>query len=103
MLDPSNDPLPIAACAFDPGSGRELIVATTQPGIQFYTGNGFDGSLIGGSGTAIRQGDGYALETQHFPDSPNHANFPSTLLRAGEVFLSRTEFRFLTVREQKRD
>src|SRR5690242_15276522 len=93
VLDGGKSPLPIAACAYDPASGRELIVATTQPGIQFYTGNGFDGSLIGGSGYAIRQGDGYALETQHFPDSPNHLNFPSTILRAGEVFRSRTEFR----------
>lgn len=94
VLSGGNGPLPVAACAYDPGSGRALVVATTQPGIQFYTANGFDGSLLGSSGKTLRQGDAFALETQHFPDSPNHANFPSTLLKARAVFRSRTEFRF---------
>lgn len=97
VLDGGDGPLPAAACAYDPGSGRTLVVATTQPGIQFYTANGFDGSLLGSTGRTLRQGDAFALETQHFPDSPNHVNFPSTLLRAGAVFRSRTEFRFGTI------
>ena len=97
VLRPGRAALLVAACAYDPASGRALIVATSQPGLQFYTANGFDGSLLGGAGKTLRQGDGYALETQHFPDSPNHANFPSTLLRAGVAFTSRTEFRFRTV------
>lgn len=97
VLRPSRAALPVAACAYDPASGRALVVATSQPGLQFYTANGFDGSLLGGAGKMLRQGDGYALETQHFPDSPRHANFPSTLLRAGATFTSRTEFRFRTI------
>ncbi|SAL25211.1 aldose 1-epimerase [Caballeronia arvi] len=75
-----------AARAYDPASGRVLDVYTTQPGLQFYTGNGLDGSVIGVSGTAYRQTDGFALETQHFPDSPNHPAFPSTELKPGDEF-----------------
>jgi aldose 1-epimerase len=61
-----------------------------------YTSNYLQGNLIGSSGTLYRQGDGYTFETQHFPDSPNHPNFPSTLLNPGEVFRSTTIFRFST-------
>jgi aldose 1-epimerase len=75
-----------AARAYDPASGRVLDVYTTQPGIQFYTGNGLDGGVIGKSGSAYRQGDGFALETQHFPDSPNHPAFPSTELKPGDEY-----------------
>jgi aldose 1-epimerase len=77
----------------DPGSGRVLEVHTTEPGLQVYSGNFLDGTLIGASGRAYRQGDGVALETQHFPDSPNRAGFPSTVLRPGEVFESTTVYR----------
>ena len=94
VLDGGPDPLPVAACAYDPTSGRSLVVATDQPGLQVYTANGFDGSLTERSGTMLRQGDAFALETQHFPDSPYHPGFPATLLRAGMTFHSRTEFRF---------
>jgi len=69
-------------------------VHTTEPGVQFYSGNFLDGSLLGSGGAAIRQGDGLCLETQHFPDSPNRPEFPSTVLRPGEVFRGVTEHRF---------
>jgi aldose 1-epimerase len=84
---------PVAHVA-DPASGRTLSVATTEPGVQFYTGNFLDGTLIGKSGKPYVQHAGFCLETQHFPDSPNQATFPSTLLRAGERYHSRTVFTF---------
>jgi aldose 1-epimerase len=81
-----------AARVFDPASGRELTVSTNQPGIQFYSGNFLDSTVIGTSGKMYRESDGFALETQHFPDSPNHVNFPSTVLRPGQVFKSATVY-----------
>jgi len=83
-----------AALAVDPRSGRTLKVLTTEPGIQFYSGNFLDGSLVGTSGTTYRQGDGFTLETQHYPDSPNEASFPSTVLRPGDTFNSQTVYAF---------
>ncbi|MEU4693841.1 aldose epimerase family protein [Actinoplanes sp. NPDC023714] len=83
-----------AAKVTDRDSGRTLTVLTTEPGLQFYAGNFLDGTLYGTSGRAYRQGDGFALETQHFPDSPNHANFPSTVLRPGEVYATTTVYQF---------
>ncbi len=80
----------LAAQARDPHSGRALAIYTTQPGIQFYSGNFLDGTLTGTSGGTYRQSDGFALETQHFPDSPNQPNFPSTVLRPGHAFTSST-------------
>jgi aldose 1-epimerase len=88
--------LAVAARLRDPSSGRQLTISTTEPGIQFYSGNFLDGTLYGTSGHAYRQGDGLALETQHFPDSPNHANFPSTVLRPGETYRSETVYAFST-------
>jgi aldose 1-epimerase len=85
-----------AAHVHDPASNRNLDVLTTEPGIQFYSGNFLDGTIYGTSGHAYRQGDGFALETQHFPDSPNHDNFPSTVLRPGQELNSTTVFRFST-------
>jgi aldose 1-epimerase len=90
----SNSGLVVAAQLRDPGSGRELTMSTTEPGIQFYSGNFLDGTLYGTSGHQYRQGDGLALETQHFPDSPNHANFPSTVLRPGQTYKSATVLAF---------
>ena len=84
VLDRHGSGLELAARLEDPGSGRVLEVLTDEPGIQFYSGNFLDGTLYGTSGRAYRQGDGLALETQHYPDSPNHPNFPSTVLRPGE-------------------
>jgi aldose 1-epimerase len=85
----------LAARVRDPASGRVLEVWTTQPGLQLYTANGFDGSLKTKDGRAIVKGAGLALETQHFPDSPNHADFPSTVLRPGQTFHEITEFKFI--------
>ncbi|MEW2300833.1 aldose epimerase family protein [Streptomyces sp. NPDC006655] len=78
----------------DPRSGRTLKIATDQPGLQFYSGNFLDGTLTGTGGRTYRQGDALCLETQHFPDSPNHANFPSTVLRPGHVYRTRTVHSF---------
>ena len=85
--------LRFAARLEDPASGRVLEIATTEPGLQFYSGNFLDGSHAGRAG-ALRQGDGLCLETQHFPDSPNRPDFPSTVLRPGETFRSTTVHRF---------
>jgi aldose 1-epimerase len=82
----------LAARVSEPGSGRVLSISTDQPGIQFYSGNFLDGTLYGTSGHQYRQGDGLALETQHFPDSPNHPNFPSTVLRPGQTYQTATTF-----------
>jgi aldose 1-epimerase len=83
-----------AAKLVDPSSGRQLKILTTEPGIQFYSGNFLDGTLYGTSGRQYRQGDGLALETQHFPDSPNKPNFPSTVLRPGETYETSTVYAF---------
>lgn len=83
-----------AARLHDPASGRTMEVETTQPGMQFYSGNFLDGSLSGKGGTTYEKYAGLCLETQHFPDSPNHANFPTTVLRVGEVLDEVTVFRF---------
>jgi aldose 1-epimerase len=78
----------------DPRSGRVLEVLTTEPGVQFYTGNFLDGSLTGKSGKIYGRRHGFCLETQHFPDSPNQPAFPSVILRPGTVWRSTTLFRF---------
>lgn len=80
----------------EPVSGRTMEVATTEPGVQFYSGNFLDGSWIGKSGKAYEFRHGFCLETQHFPDSPNRPSFPSTVLRPGEEFRSTTIYRFGT-------
>jgi aldose 1-epimerase len=86
--------LRLAAEVFEPTSGRVLEVLTTEPGIQFYSGNFLDGAVGGKDGQLHGHRTGFCLETQHFPDSPNHPNFPSTLLRPGETYRSTTVFRF---------
>jgi len=86
--------LRFAAAATDPRSGRALVVWTNEPGVQFYTGNFLDGHLVGISGHTYRQSAGYTFETQHFPNSPNQPNFPSTVLKAGKTFNSTTVFQF---------
>ena len=85
-----------AARVQDPASGRTLRVLTTQPGLQFYSGNFLDGSIVGKGGHVYAHRSGFCLETQHFPDSPHHANFPSTVLRPGERYHSITVFEFGT-------
>lgn len=78
----------------DPSSGRTLKIATTEPGLQFYSGNFLDGTLVGPGGSIYRQGDALCLETQHFPDSPNQASFPSTVLRPGQTYRTTTVHTF---------
>jgi aldose 1-epimerase len=84
----------VAAEVEDPKSGRTLTVSTDQPGVQFYTGNFLDGTLIGKGGAVYRQYDGFSLETQHYPDSPNHDNFPSVELKPGETYQTTTVYAF---------
>jgi aldose 1-epimerase len=84
----------MAARVVEPTSGRTLEVSTTEPGIQFYSGNKLDGSITGKGGAVYGRRNGFCLETQHFPDSPNHPEFPSTILRPGSLFQSTTVFRF---------
>jgi aldose 1-epimerase len=91
---PTDTRMITAAVLKDPVSGRVLTMSTDQPGIQFYSGNFLDGTLYGTSGRQYRQGDGLALETQHYPDSPNHANFPSTVLRPGQTYKTTTVLNF---------
>ncbi|MFT9478812.1 aldose epimerase family protein [Streptomyces sp. Mo3] len=80
----------------EPESGRVMRIATTEPGVQFYTGNFLTGTFAGTSGKVYRQGDAFALETQHFPDSPNQPSFPSTVLRPGQTYRSTTLHSFST-------
>ena len=86
--------LMLAARLRDPASGRVLTVETTEPGVQFYSGNFLNGSLKSPAGGVYARRTGLCLETQHFPDSPNQSGFPSTVLTAGETMRSTTIFRF---------
>ena len=94
--DAGKDSLALAARVVEPQTGRVMTVHTTEPGVQFYTGNFLDGSLTGKDGVVYERRYGFCLETQHFPDSPNQPNFPSTILRPGETYRSRTIFTFST-------
>jgi aldose 1-epimerase len=86
--------LRLAATAYDQTSGRVMQVWTTEPGVQFYTGNFLDGTLTGKSGKVYPQRSGFCLETQHYPDSPNQPSFPTTTLKKGATFKSTTIYRF---------
>ena len=88
--------LVLAAKVSDRRNGRVLEMFTDQPGIQFYSGNFLDGTLVGTGGRVYRQSDGFALETQHFPDSPNKPAFPSTVLRPGQTYQTTTVYQFST-------
>jgi aldose 1-epimerase len=94
VLDRVGNGLERAARVRDPRSGRTLDVWTTEPGVQFYTGNFLDGSQVGKGGHAYHRRAGFCLETQHYPDSPNQPTFPDTILRPGQRFESATRFRF---------
>jgi aldose 1-epimerase len=96
VIDHSRAGLTFAARVLDPGSGRTLEVFTTEPGVQFYTANHLDGSLTSADGKHYDRFGAFCLETQHFPDSPNHPNFPSTVLKPGRTFHSVTLFRFFS-------
>ncbi len=95
VLNNQKDGVRLAASAYDPGSGRLLEVFTDEPGIQLYTGNFLDGTLPqkGGAGNYEKR-SGFCLETQHYPDSPNQPEFPSTDLNPGETYTSQTSFKF---------
>lgn len=84
----------LAARVVEPTSGRTMEIATTEPGIQFYSGNFLDGTLTGKGGTVYRHRAGFCVETQHFPDSPNQPKFPSTILRPGEKYETGTVYTF---------
>jgi aldose 1-epimerase len=92
----AGDPATLVATLHDPESGRFMEVFTQEPGLQLYTSNFLDGSLVGKSGRPYLKRSAVCLETQHFPDSPNKEGFPSTILRAGGVYQTRTVYRFST-------
>lgn len=94
VLDKGDDELALIATVHEPTSGRFMEVLTTEPGVQFYSGNFLDGRIEGKSGKTYPKRSGFCLETQHFPDSPNHPHFPSTILRPGETLRSTTIYRF---------
>ena len=94
--DTGEGELTLAARAFEPESGREMTVRTTEPGLQFYSGNFLRGRLTGKGGQPYEYRSGFALETQHFPNSPNEPGFPSTILRPGETYRSTTVYTFDT-------
>lgn len=94
VLRRKGEDLELAATVYEPVSGRFMEVLTEEPGIQFYSGNFLDGSMVGKSGASYDYRTGFCLETQHYPDSPNHANFPSTTLKPGEIYTTKTVYRF---------
>lgn len=94
ILDNDGKKVGLAAEAYDPTSGRVVEVLTDQPGIQFYTGNFLDGTVTGTGGKVYKRRYAFCLETQHYPDSPNHPKFPTTELKPGETFRSVTIYRF---------
>ena len=98
VLTRQGEGLSLAARVVEPTTGRTLEIATTEPGIQFYSGNFLDGTITGKGGRVYPQRSGFCLETQHFPDSPNHPAFPSTVLRPGQQYKSQTVFRFGTAK-----
>jgi aldose 1-epimerase len=102
VLNSGGGKLALAAKVEEPTTGRVMEVLTTEPGIQFYTGNFLDGTIKGKGGKVYGFRSGLCLETQHFPDSPNKPKFPSTTLRPGQTFHSETVYRFLTEPEAKK-
>lgn len=94
VLTDSTNALKVAALVSEPGSGRVMEVLTTEPAIQFYSGNFLDGTVIGKGGAPCKHRTGFCLETQHFPDSPNQSAFPSTVLKPGETYRTSTVYRF---------
>src|SRR5262249_33472351 len=86
----------LAARVYEPRSDRVMEVLTAEPGVQLYTGNFLDGSVMGKGGVAYRQHQGFCLETQHFPDSVHQPNFPSTILRPGATYTQTTLYKFPT-------
>jgi len=96
VLDNQTGKLELAGSLYDPQTGRFMEILTTEPGIQFYCGNFLDGTIAGKDGKKYQFRSGLCLETQHYPDSPNHSNFPSTILKPGSTLHSTTIYRFST-------
>lgn len=96
VLNKDDEGRTLAATVHEPNSGRFLEVFTTEPAVQFYSGNFLDGTLTGKGGAVYEQRTGFCLETEHFPDSPNQPNFPSTVLRPGETYQTSTVYTFST-------
>jgi aldose 1-epimerase len=94
VLNRTTEGLALAARVYEPTTGREMEVVTTEPGVQFYTGNFLDGTITGKGGVIYQHRSGFCLETQHYPDSPNQTDFPSTVLRPGATYQSTTLYRF---------
>jgi aldose 1-epimerase len=94
VLNKINNDLTLAASVYEPISGRAMEVFTTEPGLQFYSGNFLDGSDIGKAGKKYDYRSAFCLEPQHFPDSPNHPNFPSTVLKPGDIYQQKTIYKF---------
>jgi len=94
VLNREGEEMELAASVYEPSNGRYMEVWTEEPGIQYYSGNFRDGSIVGKSGVLYDYRTGFCLETQHYPDSPNHPNFPSTTLKPGEIYNTRTAYRF---------
>ncbi|WP_421870347.1 aldose epimerase family protein [Marinoscillum sp.] len=96
VLNEDPKELSLAATAYDPSSGRAFDVYTSEPGIQFYSGNFLDGTITGKSNNVYKHRSGFCLETQHFPDSPNQESFPTTILSPGETYQTTTLMKFYT-------
>jgi aldose 1-epimerase len=96
VINRKGDGLQLAARVYEPKSGRTLEVRTTEPGVQFYTGNFLDGTVKGKGGAVYNRRNGFCLETQHYPDSPNKPAFPSSIVRPGQTYQSQTVWRFGT-------
>ncbi len=96
VLNKESNEITLGARVVEPQSGRVMEVWTTEPGMQFYCGNFLDGSNVGKGGKVYNRRNGFCLETQHFPDSPNKSNFPSVVLRPGETYETTTIYKFLT-------
>jgi len=94
VLNKKDSSLQLAAVVADSLSGRQLEVFTTEPGLQFYSGNFLDGTIKDNSGKPFNQHTGFCLETQHFPDSPNKSSFPTTILQPGQKYYSITKYKF---------
>jgi len=96
VLNRKDKGLTLAARVYEPAAGRVMEVYTTEPGVQFYSGNFLDGTLTGKQGHVYKLRYGFCLETQHYPDSPNEPSFASTILRPGQTYHSTTVYKFST-------
>jgi len=96
VVDGYNEELRLSCTVYEPLSGRKMEVWTTEPSVQFYTGNFLDGSITGKDGKVYQKRYGFCLETQHYPDSPNHPEYPTTVLEPGDVYQQTTIYKFLT-------